>query len=137
MLKYMQAWDCSYASMSPGTVLDWLMIKHAIGLQFSVFDFGRGAEAHGSGSRCGTIAAVFGATSVSGATSRAALVLAARRGVGVSVGSTLGAAVLPELQAMSAAARNTRKSRLSLVFVTSNKGPAASCMADPSMIRWR
>lgn len=44
LLKYMQAWDYAQARLSPGTVLDWLMIEYAIREGFSIFDFGRGAE---------------------------------------------------------------------------------------------
>src|SRR5215203_1298002 len=81
-------------------------------------DLGRGAAAHGSGSRCGTIGAVFGAASVCGRTSRTELVLAARRGDGVSVGSANGATVLPPLHAMMALASTTKISRVNMVFVT-------------------
>lgn len=44
MMKYMQSWDHTYAQFSPGTVLDLLMVEHAIAQGYSVFDFGRGNE---------------------------------------------------------------------------------------------
>lgn len=44
LMKYMQSWNCDYARMSPGTVLDWLVIQYAIEKGFRVFDFGQGDE---------------------------------------------------------------------------------------------
>src|SRR5688572_3780269 len=78
--------------------------------------FGSGAAVHGSGSRCGTIAAAFGATSsAGGATSRAELVLVASLGDSVSTvagaGAGEGADVPPEEQAATRTNAITKKVR--------------------------
>jgi CelD/BcsL family acetyltransferase involved in cellulose biosynthesis len=46
LLKYMQAWNTAFAHLSPGSVLDWLMVEYAIQQNFAIFDFGRGNEVY-------------------------------------------------------------------------------------------
>jgi CelD/BcsL family acetyltransferase involved in cellulose biosynthesis len=52
IMKYIQAWDYEYKQLSPGQVLDWLMIRHAISEGFEEFDFGRGDEHYKSRFGC-------------------------------------------------------------------------------------
>src|SRR5215213_4859161 len=78
---------------------------------------GSGAAVQGSGSRCGTIGATLGAVaggaSVCGGTSRAELVLVARRGDSGSTAAGAGAVAgaLPDEQATRRAKAKTRTAR--------------------------
>jgi len=44
LTAYMFSWNYDYASLEPGTVLHWKMIKYAVEKGFSIFDWGRGDE---------------------------------------------------------------------------------------------
>jgi len=46
LLKYMQSWDYAYHAHSPGTVLDWMVIRRATEEGIKLVDFGRGDEAY-------------------------------------------------------------------------------------------
>lgn len=44
IFKFIQSWDYRFKNLSVGTVLDWVMVKHAIENEYAFFDLGRGDE---------------------------------------------------------------------------------------------